>query len=48
MEVNVCVKTYLVESNDERRFTISQQPEGFERLRFQAVHDIHYQDGNVT
>lgn len=40
--------TYLVEGDDEGALLLLQQVDGLERLRLQAVHDVHHQDGDVA
>lgn len=41
-------QTDLVEGDDEGTLLLLQKVDGLECLRFQAVHDIHHQDGNVA
>lgn len=40
--------THLVEGDDEGTLLLLQQVDGLERLRLQAVHDVHHQDGDVA
>lgn len=40
--------TDLVEGDDEGTLLLLQQVDGLERLRLQAVHDVHHQDGDVA
>lgn len=40
--------TDLVEGHDEGALLLLQQVDGLERLRLQAVHDVHHQDGDVA
>lgn len=41
-------KTNLVERDDERGALGPQEVEALDRLRLQAVHQIHHQDGDVA
>lgn len=41
-------QTNLVECNNERTLLLLQQVDGLDRLRLEAVHDVHHQDGDVT
>lgn len=38
----------LVECNNEGTLFLLQQVNGFNRLRLQAMHDVHHKDGDVT
>lgn len=38
----------LVECNNEGTLFLLQQVDGFNRLRLEAMHDVHHKDGNVT
>ncbi len=40
--------THFIERNDERRALGPQKVEAFDRLRLQAVHQIHHKDGDVA
>lgn len=40
--------THLVEGDDEGTLLLLQQVDGLKRLRLQAVHDVHHQDGDVA
>lgn len=40
--------SYLVQRNDKGSFPRLQQVNALDGLRFQSVHDVNHQDGNVT
>lgn len=40
--------THLVEGDDEGTLLLLQQVDGLERLRLQAVHDVHHQHADVA
>lgn len=42
------ITNYLIERNDEGSLPLNEQLERFDRLRFQAVHDIDDQNGQIA
>lgn len=39
---------YLVQRDNERCLSVTEQSDGFESLRLKTVHNIHHQNGNIT